>query len=107
MPHLNNLGQQSLRDWLLAFFSKKLSTAQQKFHVTYLELLSIVETLKVFKGMLLGQILKVYKDHKNLIQDALGLTSDRVYGLRLNLKEYGPKIMYIKGIQNTIANAMS
>ena len=47
--------------------------------MTELELLAIVETHKEFKGMLWGQRLKVYTDHKNLIQDALGLTSDRVY----------------------------
>ncbi len=57
----------------LAFFSRKLSAAQQKYSVTTLELLTIVETLKEFKGMLWGQRLKVYTDHKNLIQDALGL----------------------------------
>ncbi len=62
----------------LAIFSRKLSTTQQKYSVTNLELLAIVETLKEFKGMLWGQRSKVYTDHKNLIQDALGLTSDHV-----------------------------
>eukprot|EP00804_Cyclotella_cryptica_P024746 CCRYP_001725-RA/>CCRYP_001725-RA protein AED:0.27 eAED:0.27 QI:0/0/0/1/0/0/2/0/303 len=91
----------------LAFFSRKLSTTQQKYSVTELELLAIVETLKEFKGMLWGQRLKVYTDHKNLIQDALGLTSDRVYRWRLLLEEFGPEIVYIKGIHNTVANAIS
>eukprot|EP00804_Cyclotella_cryptica_P025126 CCRYP_012981-RA/>CCRYP_012981-RA protein AED:0.15 eAED:0.15 QI:0/-1/0/1/-1/0/1/0/59 len=59
--------------------------------MTELELLVIVETLKEFKGMLWGQRLKVYTHHKNLIQDALGLTSDRVYRWRLILQEFGPK----------------
>eukprot|EP00804_Cyclotella_cryptica_P028852 CCRYP_008434-RA/>CCRYP_008434-RA protein AED:0.36 eAED:0.36 QI:0/-1/0/1/-1/1/1/0/140 len=36
----------------LAFFSRKLSTVQQKYSVTELELLAIAETLKEFKGML-------------------------------------------------------
>eukprot|EP00804_Cyclotella_cryptica_P003289 CCRYP_010527-RA/>CCRYP_010527-RA protein AED:0.35 eAED:0.35 QI:0/0/0/1/1/1/2/0/151 len=54
----------------LAFFGRKLSTAQQKYSVTELELLAIVETLKEFKGILWGQRLKVYTYHKNLIQDA-------------------------------------
>ena len=81
----------------LAFFSRKLSMMQQKYSVTKLELLAIVETLKEFKGMLWGQRLKVYTDHKNLIQDALGLTSDRAYHWRLPLEEFGPKIVYIKG----------
>ena len=63
----------------LAFFSRKLSKTQQKYSVTEQELLAIVETLKEFKGMLWGQTITVYTDHKNLMQDALGLTSDRVY----------------------------
>ena len=94
-------------NWPHAFFSRKLSATQQKYSVTELELLAIVETLKEFKGMLWGQRLKVYTDHKNLIQDALGLTSDRVYRWRLLLEEFGPEIVYIKGIHNTVADAIS
>ena len=86
----------------LAFFSRKLSTAQQKYSVTKLELLVIVETLKEFKGMLWGQRLKIYTDHKNLIQDALGLTSDRVYRWRLLLKEYGPEILFTLKAHTTL-----
>ncbi len=44
----------------IAFFSKKLSKTQQKYGVTEIELLAIVETLKEFKGMLWGQGIKVY-----------------------------------------------
>ena len=70
---------------------------QQKYSVTEIELLAIVETLKEFKfkGMLWGQDIKVYTDHKNLTRDALGLTSDRVYHWQLLLEEYAPKIIYI------------
>eukprot|EP00804_Cyclotella_cryptica_P003876 CCRYP_015749-RA/>CCRYP_015749-RA protein AED:0.70 eAED:0.31 QI:0/-1/0/1/-1/0/1/0/188 len=80
---------------------------QQKYSVTEIELLAIVETLKEFKGMLWGQKIKVYTDHKNHIQDALGLTSDRVYRWRLLLEEYGLEIIHIKGIHNTVADAIS
>ena len=55
----------------IAFFSCKLSDTQRKYSVTELELLSIVETLKEFKGLLWGQQIKVYTDHKNLMQDDL------------------------------------
>ena len=82
----------------LAFFSRKLSVPQQKYSVT---------TLKEFKAMLWGQCIKVYTDHKNLTQDALGLTSDRVHWWRLILEEYGLEIVYIKGIHNTVADAIS
>jgi hypothetical protein len=57
--------------------------------------------------MLWGQPIKVFTDHKNLMRDALGLTSGQVYRWRLLLEEYGPKIVYIKGIHNTVADAIS
>jgi hypothetical protein len=56
--------------------------------------------------MLWGQDIKVYTDHKNLTRDALGLTSDRVYRWQLLLEEYAPEIIYIKGIHNTVAEAI-
>jgi hypothetical protein len=55
----------------IASFSRKLTEMQQHYSVTKIELLTIVKTLKEFKGMLWGQQAKVYTDHKNLIQDAL------------------------------------
>ncbi len=58
-----------------------------------------METLKEFKGMLLGQDIKVFTDHKNLTRDALGLTADRVYCWWLLLVD-------IKGIHNTVADAI-
>jgi hypothetical protein len=80
----------------IAFFSRKLSKMQQKYRVTEIELLAIVEALKEFKGMLWVQDIKVYTDHKNLTRDALGLTSDRVYHWWLLLEEYAPEVIYIK-----------
>jgi hypothetical protein len=41
------------------------------------------------------------------MQDALGLTSNWVYCWRLLLEEYGHTILYIKGIHNTVADAIS
>ncbi len=91
----------------IAFFSRKLSDTQRKYSVTEIELLAIVVTLKEFKGMLWGRQIKVFTDNANLTRDALGLTLDRLYQWRLLLEEYRPKIVYIKGIHNTIADAVS
>ena len=91
----------------IAFFSRKLTQAQKKYTVTELELLSIIETLKEFRGMLWGQKITVYTDHMNLMRDALGLQSSRVYHWRLLIEEFGPEIIYIKGIHNTVADAIS
>ena len=92
---------------LLAYFSRKLSEAQRKYSVTELELLSIVECLKEFRGMLWGQRLKVHTDHKNLVRDACGSSSERVYRWHLILEEFGPEILYIKGEDNIVADAIS
>ena len=91
----------------IAFFSKKLSEAQSKYCVAKIELLAIVETLKEFRGMLWGQTIKVYTDHKNLTLDALGLTSDRVYHWQLLLEEFAPEIVYIKSIHYLVTDAIS
>ena len=56
--------------------------------------------------MLWGQDIKVYTDHKKLTRDALGLISDRVYHWRLLLEEYAPEMIYIKGIHNTVVEAI-
>jgi hypothetical protein len=57
--------------------------------------------------LLWGQSIKVYTDHANLIRVALGMTLDHVYQWSLLLKEYRPKIVFIKGIYNTVADAIS
>jgi hypothetical protein len=88
----------------IAFFSRKLFETQFKYSVTKIELLAIVETSNEFQGMLWGQTIKVYTDHKNLTRDALGLTSDRVYHWQLL---FAPKIVYMIGIHNSVAGAIS
>ena len=57
--------------------------------------------------MLWGQKIRVYTHHQHFVRDALGLTSDRVYRWRLILEEYGPEIVYIPGVTNVVADAMS
>ena len=91
----------------VAFFSRKLTETQQCYSVTKSELLAIVETLKEFKGILWGQRIKVYTDHINPIQDSLQMNSDHVYWWRLLLDEYGPKLVHINSIHNTVADAIS
>ncbi len=57
--------------------------------------------------MLWGQQLLVYTDHKNLMQDTLGLTCDRVYHWRLLLEEYDPEILCIIGSHSMVVDAIS
>ena len=89
----------------LAFYSRKLNPAQTRYTTTERELLSIVETLKEFRPILLGQRLTVYTDHHNLIYHAP--SSDRVLRWRLLIEEFGATIKYIKGASNIIADTLS
>ena len=86
----------------IAFYSRKLNPAQTRYTTTERELLSIVETFKEFRNILLGQQIVVHTDHQNLIYN--NLTSERVMRWRLYLEEYSPDIHYIKGEVNSAAD---
>lgn len=60
------------------FFSRKSIDTQTRYTTTDQELLAIVETLKNFRSMLLGQKLEVHTDHKKLIYAHTDFSSDRV-----------------------------
>ena len=65
---------------LVVFFSQnEKNTAQHKYSVTEAEILFIVECTRDIKGIFWGQTLKVYADHRNIVQDALGLTCNCIY----------------------------
>ena len=89
----------------IAFYSRKLNPAQTRYTTTERELLAIVETLKEFRNILLGQCIRVYTDHKNLTYK--DFNTERVMRWRLIIEEFGPELIYIKGETNTVADALS
>ena len=89
----------------IAFYSRKLNDAQTRYTTTERELLSIVETLKEYRNILLGHKIDVYTDHKNLVYKHFN--TERVMRWRLLLEEFGPNLIYIKGNDNIVADALS
>ena len=89
----------------IAFYSRKLRPEQTRYTTTERELLSIVETLKEFRNILLGQRIEVHTDHKNLT--CKNFNTERVMRWRLILEEYSPELLYIKGTHNIVADALS
>ena len=89
----------------IAFYSRKLQPAQWQYTTTERELLSIVETLKEFKNILLAQQIVVYTNHKNLTYK--NFNTEHVMRWWLLIEEFGPTIEYVKGPKNIVANALS
>jgi hypothetical protein len=89
----------------LAFYSRKLTDPQTRYTVTELELLAIVETLREYKCILLGHLITIYTDHKNLTFS--NFMTNCVTRWRLIVEEYGPNIVYLPGKRNIIADAHS
>jgi hypothetical protein len=89
----------------VAFYSRKLQPAQTCYTTTECKLLSIVETLKEFRNILLGKKIIVQTDHENLTYK--NFNSDRVMRWRLYIEEYSPDLQYIKGTHSVVADALS
>ena len=89
----------------IAFYSRKMNSAQHNYTTTKKELLSIVEYPKEFRNILLGHQITVYTHHKNLTYNIFN--TEHVMRWRLILEEFGPELKYIKGENNVVADALS
>jgi RNase H-like domain found in reverse transcriptase/Reverse transcriptase (RNA-dependent DNA polymerase) len=90
----------------LAFYSRKLNSAQRRYATTERELLSTIEACNEYKNILLGYPIMVYTNHKNNTFNGLK-SSDRVLHWLLLLEEYGVTFEYLQGKKNVVADALS
>jgi hypothetical protein len=72
----------------IAFFSRKLTSAQTRYPTIDKEALSILETLQEFRPLLWGSKIRIYTDHKNLIYR--NIKSQRILNWRMIIEEFTP-----------------
>ena len=88
----------------VAYYSKKLNSAQMNYATIDKELLCVVATLCEFRSMLFGADLHIHTDHQNILN--VGDSSERLRRISY-ADEYGPTLHYVEGPLNVIADTLS
>jgi hypothetical protein len=77
----------------VAYYSKKLNSAQMNYATIDKELLCVVATLRECCSMLFGAELHIHTDHKNILN--VGNSSERRLRWISYVDEYGPTLHYV------------
>jgi cleavage and polyadenylation specificity factor subunit 1 len=94
----------------LAFFSRKLTPAQQKYSAYDRELLAIYEAVRYFRHMLEALHFTIYTDHKPLIfafRHNRDKCSPRQFRHLDFIAEFTTDIQHVSGKENIVADALS
>lgn len=96
----------------LGFFSKSLSTAQQKYSAYDKELTAIYMAMQHFRRLVEGRRLTVYTDHKPLVYawNHIGTKNNATPRRTRQLEfigQFTTDFQYIKGNENTVADCLS
>jgi hypothetical protein len=70
-------------------------------------MLSIVETLRAYRNILLGHEIIIYTDHQNLVNDQTSHEAAHMQHWIWLIEEFGPKFQYLLGPENMVADALS
>jgi RNase H-like domain found in reverse transcriptase len=95
----------SQKSWPIAFYSRKLDSAQRNYTTMEKELLSSIETSQQYRHILLGHHCTFYCDHKNL--GFHSFKSERVCQWRAMLEEFDYSFVYCPGKDNIVADMLS
>ncbi len=89
----------------LVYFLHKLTKSQKDYTTMEKEMLSIVETLEEFWGILLGVDIYIFTDHEYLMFNTLKTHCVLRWCARVD--EFSPILHYIEGPRNILANNLS
>lgn len=92
----------------VAFASRTLNKAESNYSTTEIELLAVVWAVKHFRPYLFGRYFEIKSDHRALVYlFAQADPSSRLTKFRMTLLEYNFSIIYVKGKNNVVADALS
>ena len=94
----------------LAFFSRKLNSAQQNYSAYDRELTAIAEAIKYFRYFLEGRNFKIVTDHKPLIYAFMQRSekaSPRQQRQLSFISQFTTRIEYLSGKDNIVADSLS
>lgn len=105
------LQQRTDQEWQpLAFFSRKLNPAQQKYSPYDRELLAIYEAIKHFRHMVEARHFTVFTDHKPIsyaFQQRKDKCSPRQFRHLDFISQFTTDLQHISGKDNVVADALS
>ena len=91
----------------IVYYSRKLNSVQRNYMTIEKKLLSIIKTFKEFCTILLGSVIWVHTNHKNLTHRLAEFTTQRVLRWCLLLEEFTPTFLYKARPNNILADALS
>jgi hypothetical protein len=89
----------------VAYYSKKLNSAQMNYATIDKELLCVIATLRDFCSMLLGTEMHIHTNHKNILN--VGDSSERRLPWISYVDKYSLTLHYVEGPHNVIADTFS
>ncbi len=93
---------------LIAFASSALTSAENDYSVTHLEILAVLWALQHFRDIIMGYKLTVYTDHSSITEIfKVRNLNGRLARWYLTIQTYSPEIKDNKGRQNVVADALS
>ncbi len=92
----------------VAFFSRQLRGAQQRYSAQELEGLAVYEAIRHFGYFLYGRKFTVITDHRGLVSLPTAKQGNRrLYNWALKLTEFDFEIVYRNGKENGVADELS
>lgn len=94
----------------LAFFSKRLNSAECNFSTYFRELLAVYASIKHFQNMLEARSFTIFTDHKPLVfvfQQKKEKASPRQLRHIDYIGQFSTDIQHVSGIDNVVADALS